>query len=428
MTGDFTGDGRTDLAVANSGDNDVSILLGNGDGTFQNQVTYAVGSRSRRPRDGRLHRRRPHRPRRRQPSTTDTRTTCRSCWATATARSSPRSPTRWVPVPSAIVTGDFNGDGRTDLAVANSDDNGVSVLLGNGDGTFQTQVTYAVGSDPVALVAGDFNGDGRTDLAVANEGSFDSDGNLIPGTGDVSVLLGNGDGTFQPQVTYAAGSSPYAIVAGRLHRRRPHRPRRRQLRLRHDVSILLGNGDGTFQTQVTYAVGSDPVRPRDGRLQRRRPHRPRRRQLRLRRQRRVDAAGQRRRHLPDPGHLRGGDRSRRDRDGRLQRRRPHRPRRRQRRRRHRVGAAGQRRRHVPAPGHLRGWDFPDAIVAGDFNGDGRTDLAVANSYDNDVSVLLGNGDGTFQTQVTYAVGSGPVAIVAGDFNGDGRTDLAVANQ
>ena len=74
------------------------------------------------------------------------------------------------------MTGDFNGDGRTDLAVANSGDNDVSILLGNGDGTFQPQVTYAVGSDPVALVAGDFNGDGRTDLAVANEGSFDSDG------------------------------------------------------------------------------------------------------------------------------------------------------------------------------------------------------------------------------------------------------------
>ena len=70
---------------------------------------------------------------------------------------------------------------------------------------------------------------------------------------------------------------------------------------------------------------------------------------------------------------------------------------------------------------------PDALVAGDFNGDGRTDLAVANDGSNDVSVLLGNGDGTFQPQVTYAVGTGPAALVAGDFTGDGRTDLAVAN-
>ena len=67
-------------------------------------------------------------------------------------------------------------------------------------------------------------------------------------------------------------------------------------------------------------------------------------------------------------------------------------------------------------------------MAGDFTGDGRTDLAVANAGSDDVSVLLGNGDGTFQPQVTYAVGSGPDAIVAGDFTGDGRTDLAVANE
>ena len=70
---------------------------------------------------------------------------------------------------------------------------------------------------------------------------------------------------------------------------------------------------------------------------------------------------------------------------------------------------------------------PGALVAGDFTGDGRTDLAVANFYANDVSVLLGNGDGTFQNQMTVPGGDGPSAIVAGDFNGDGRTDLAVAN-
>ena len=90
-----------------------------------------------------------------------------------------------------------------DLAVANSGDNTVSVPLGNGDGTFQPQVTYAVGANPDAIVAGDFTGDGHLDLAVANSGD-----------NTVSVLLGNGDGIFQPQVTYAVGSDPAAIVAG----------------------------------------------------------------------------------------------------------------------------------------------------------------------------------------------------------------------
>ena len=103
--------------------------------------------------------------------------------------------------PAAIVAGDFNGDGRTDLAVANCVSNDVSVLLGNGDGTFQPQVTYAVGLGPYAIVAGDFNGDGRTDLAVAG---YDS----LTNAGEVSMLLGNGDGTFQPQVTYAVGLGP----------------------------------------------------------------------------------------------------------------------------------------------------------------------------------------------------------------------------
>ena len=273
----------------------VSVLLGNGDGTFQPQVTYAVGIGPRRDRGGGLQRRRPARPGRRQRIAT----TCRCCWATATAPSSPRSLTRSGSTRIAIVAGDFNGDGRLDLAVSQRRRQHVSVLLGNGDGTFQTPVRSqnAVGSDPAAIVAGDFNGDGQLDLAVANDDS-----------NDVSVLLGNGDGTFQPQVTYAVGSVPIAIVAGDF------------------------NGDGRLDLAVAN----------------------------VRRQRRLGPAGQRRRHLPAPGHVRGGVAPGRHRGGRLQRRRPARPGRRQ----------STRRRHR-------------------------------------CSVLLGNGDGTFQPQVTYAVGIGP---------------------
>ena len=193
VAGDFNGDGRTDLAVANDGSNDVSVLLGNGDGTFQDQVWYAAG-----------------------------------IW------------------PSAVVAGDFNGDGRTDLAVANKDSNDVSVLLGNGDGTFRGQVRYVAGLGPSAVVAGDFNGDGRTDLAVANAGS-----------NDVSVLLSNGDGTFQNQVRYAVGTEPSALVAGDFNG-----DGRTDLAVANngfnDVSVLLGNGDGTFQHQVWYAAGTGP--------------------------------------------------------------------------------------------------------------------------------------------------------------------------
>ena len=369
VAGDFTGDGRTDLAVANYGSNDVSMLLGNGDGTFQDQVLNAVGGSPPAIVAG------------------DFNGDGRTDLAVANSGGNDVSVllgngdgtfqnqvTYAVGSdPYAIVAGDFNGDGRTDLAVANSGGNNVSVLLGNGDGTFQNQVTYAVGSDPYAIVAGDFNGDGRTDLAVANYGS-----------NDVSILLGNSDGTFQPQVTYAVGSEPGAIVAGHFTSYG-----RTDLAVANygsnDVSVLLGNGNGTFQKQVTYPVGSSPSAIVAGDFT---GHGP------------TDLAVARGSFDADgdiiPGTvlsvLLGNG------DGTFQ---------------HQVTyAVGSN---------------PYDLVAGDFNGDRRTDLAVANYYDKKVSILLGNGDGTFQNQVTYAVGTDPIALVTGDFTGHGHTDLAVAN-
>ena len=336
VAGDFTGDGRTDLAVANGVDNTVSILLGNGDGTFQPQVTYAVGQ---------------------DPTSivaSDFTGDGRTDLAVANYDDNDVSvllgngdgtfqDQKTYPVghePEAIVAGDFNGDKRTDLAIANYLDNDVSVLLNKGDGTFQDQKTYAVGHEPEAIVAGDFTGDGRTDLAVAN--AYDD---------DVSVLLNKGDGTFQDQKTYAVGVWPDAIVAGDFNG-----DGRTDLAVANvadnDVSILLGNGDGTFQDQVTYPVGA-ARRDRGGRLQWRRPHRPGYRQQ-LRRRRRVDPPGQRRRHLPGPGAERGWGQSRRDRGGRLHRRRPHRPRHRQRGLKRRVDPPGQQRRHLPGPEDVPG--------------------------------------------------------------------------
>ena len=122
----------------------------------------------------------------------------------------------------------------------------VSVFLGNGDGTFKPQVTYTVGTEPEGIAAADVNGDGKLDLIVTNTGIDDS---------TVSVLLGNGDGTFQPQcLKYATASGPAGLVVadfnndGKLDIATSNY-------YGDNVSILLGNGDGTFQAEVTYAAG-----------------------------------------------------------------------------------------------------------------------------------------------------------------------------
>ncbi len=127
---------------------------------------------------------------------------------------------------------DFNGDGRPDLVV------GSSVLLGNGDGTFGTPLSFLAGGGGPGVAAGDFNGDGRPDLAVANEGS-----------NDVSVLLGNGDGTFGAQARFAVGNLPISVAVGDFNG-----DGRQDLAVvnqnSNDVSVLLGQGDGTFGPQT----------------------------------------------------------------------------------------------------------------------------------------------------------------------------------
>src|SRR5712691_2768237 len=105
--------------------------------------------------------------------------------------------------PISVAVGDFNGDRVQDLAVANSGSNTVSVLLGNGDGTFRAAPTVAVGTDPEFVAVADFNGDGVPDLVVANRGSA-----------TVSVLLGNGDGTFRAALTYGVGAGPASVAVG----------------------------------------------------------------------------------------------------------------------------------------------------------------------------------------------------------------------
>jgi FG-GAP-like repeat/Divergent InlB B-repeat domain/FG-GAP repeat len=198
--GDFNGDGHLDLAVANEFTDNVSILLGNGDGTFNTAVNYAAGD-----------------------------------------------------YPSSVAAGDFNGDGHLDLAVANYVSYNVSILIGNGDGTFNTAVNYAVGRYPYSVTAGDFNGDGHIDLAVAN---YRDTAGLV--SDYVSILLGNGDGTFNAAVNYVPGSRPRSITTGDFNGD-GHLDLAVANSNSDDVSILLGNGDGTFNAAVNYAAGDFPI-------------------------------------------------------------------------------------------------------------------------------------------------------------------------
>jgi hypothetical protein len=140
--------------------------------------------------------------------------------------------------PMSVAVGDFDGDGHIDLAVANSDitSASVSILLGNGDGTFRPRTDYATDIIPVHVVAADFNGDKILDLAVATHGN------------SVSVLLGNGDGTFQPRTDYPVGSLPGAVGVGDLNGDGKLDVLEEGI---GSLDILLGNGDGTFRSPIT---------------------------------------------------------------------------------------------------------------------------------------------------------------------------------
>jgi len=147
----------------------------------------------------------------------------------------PRYPTGNNPV--SVVVADFNGDGNADLAVGNAADNTVSVLLGKGDGTFQPKVDYPTARAPGVLAVGDFNGDGKPDLVVT--ASIDN---------KVSVLLNKGDGTLLPHIDFSAGTNPAAVAVGDFNG--DGKLDLVVVSLPNAANILLGNGDGTFTAKL----------------------------------------------------------------------------------------------------------------------------------------------------------------------------------
>ncbi len=310
--------------------------------------------------------------------------------------------------PSSIVVADINGDGKPDEIVIdsctrgnNSTCNGpgvVSVQFGNGDGTFQKATSYSSGGYlAIQVIATDVNGDGKLDLVVLNNClNFECEGSTDDGS--IGILLGNGDGTFQPAQIFNTDFDPSSMATGDVNQ-----DGRTDLIVSYfcdpmdpscstgGLDVYLGNGDGTFQPPVDYSSGGYVTQ-----------------EVLL-----ADMNGDGQADLvvsncggPDcaygtVGILLGNG------DGTFQ----------------------------PAQTFLSGGDLASALAIGDVNGDGKPDVLVtgfAIYYEEPiVSVLLGNGDGTLQTAQTYSSGgygcpnSGycPISLALADVNGDGKLDV-----
>jgi hypothetical protein len=320
--GDFNLDGTLDIVTTNAGNNyvnTVSVLLGNGDGTFQDQLITTNTVRQAAEAVGDLN--------------ADGKPDLVVANATSNTLSvllgkgdgtfSPPLTLFTGSYPSAVAVGDFDADGRLDIAATNEYSNSVSLFLGNGDGSFQLPHSFAVGSSPAGVAIGDVNADGSPDLAVTNYGGS-----------SVSVLLGNGDGTFQPQKIFATDPWTYRVSIGDVNLDGKLDIVTGNIQyfssVSNSVSVLLGNGDGTFLPQKTLSAIGNPY----------------------------------------------------------------------------------------------------SVTQGDINGDGKPDLvvAIAAGFGNTVSMYLGNGDGTYQAAQSFASGGfTPYYASLGDLNGDGRSDVVVAN-
>ena len=321
--GDLNGDAHLDIVTANELSEDVTVLLNNGDGGLKTAGTYPVGK-----------------------------------------------------MPNFIAIEDLNGDGYPDIITANKSSDDISILIGKGNGTFQVQKIYAVGSSPSDIVVGDFNSDSNPDIVVANSGWSSN---------TVSLLLGNGDGTFKPQLTHVVvGQQPSSIVKGDFNEDG-------YLDLAvlsytyywggaiSHLTLLLGKGDGTFinkdailenpnyQGCSFHRILAEDFN-RDGKL---------------------DLITLNNGSCINPVVVFLGDGN-----GRFQR-----------------SQIVQSDTTIPS-------------ALGDINNDGNIDLLLHNA--NSLAIWLGQGDGTFKESASIG-GRDAVSMDIGDINGDGVSDIALVD-
>jgi hypothetical protein len=316
---DLNKNGNKDIIIANWGypnqNSTISVLLGNGDNSFQPRVNYGVGI-----------------------------------------------------APKIIITEDFNKDTNIDIAVNNDRSHSISVLLGNGDGTFNQAVNYPVGMNPPMLCAADFNEDGNTDLASPDYN-----------TDDIAILFGNGDGTFLQAVYLPVDDGPFALISTDINNDDNADLCLLNSEYNPDVqtylSIYLGKGNGTFNKMNKIFMADDqPWMITTGNLN--------------------DDA------FVDLVCIMTGINSI-----------------------FYLFGNGSGDFTIQTSDYISG---PRQAIINDFDNDGYNDIAVSSNYNSNVKFLCGDGQGNFHPyEISFGVEGGAWGIIAENFNNDNSLDLAV---